>query len=100
MRLMPGNIFDQFTNRYSLSKTLRFELKAHPLTKSLTEVVKKDKEIDRLYNKELKPMLDALHEKFITEALKEVTFSTSDLEQLEKHLEELKNLRQKLKNLN
>ncbi|PIR42294.1 hypothetical protein COV25_03855, partial [candidate division WWE3 bacterium CG10_big_fil_rev_8_21_14_0_10_35_32] len=94
------SVFSNFTNQYSLSKTLKFELKPHPLTKSLVEVVNKDKEIDRLSTKEMKPMLDALHEKFITESLEKMIFSISDLEQLERHLDDLKVLRQKLKNLN
>lgn len=94
------NPFDQFTNLYSLSKTLRFELRSHHLTKSLTEVIKKDKEIDRVYNEEMKPILDALHEEFITEALNQVVFSIKDLELLEKYFRELINLKQNLKNLN
>lgn len=92
--------FADFTNLYALTKTLRFELKPHPLTKSLIEVIKEDKEIDRLYNEEMKPMLDTLHEKFITEALKDVVFSINDLEQLEEYLNELKDLKQKIKSLN
>lgn len=95
-----GRIFDSFINKYSLSKTLRFELKPHPLSRSLTEVISKDKEIDRLYNEEMKPMFDDLHEKFIRESLAEVEFTVTDLKQLERYFEELKNLKQKLKNLN
>lgn len=36
-------IWDSFTNQYSLSKTLRFELKPTSDTKSLADVIKKDK---------------------------------------------------------
>lgn len=80
------SIFDGFTNLYALQKTLRFELKPHPKTKSLIEVIKKDKEIDRLYHEEMKPIFDELHEKFINEALKEISLPSLDLEKLEKYI--------------
>lgn len=97
---MKKSIWDEFTNLYSLSKTLRFELRPHPKTKSLIDVIKQDREIDRLYNEEMKPMFDDLHEKFISEALKFVEFSIDDLEKLDAYYIKLKDLKQKLKNLN
>lgn len=92
--------FSDFTSQYELTKTLRFELKSLPSTKSLIEVVEKDKEIDRLYNEEMKPMFDDLHEKFITEALSSLDFSINDLRQLEKYFLQLKELKQTLKKFN
>lgn len=101
-----SNLFDQFTNLYSLSKTLRFELK--PITET-EELLKKtnlqgktpiqvDQEIDELYHKEMKPLFDKLHEKFINEALAKVTFENIDLEQLENKYLELKSLNKDKKN--
>lgn len=72
------NSFDKFTNLYSLSKTLRFELK--PVGKTLDNMKKdlqwderlqtffKDQEIEDAYQT-LKPEIDKIHEQFITESL-------------------------------
>jgi len=65
------NIFEKFTNQYSLSKTLRFELKPIGKTQSLLE---KNHifEIDELIQKKYeatKPYFDRLHREFINEAL-------------------------------
>lgn len=68
---MTTSIFDQFTNKYSLSKTLRFELKPVGKTKELLEqnnIFNKDKTIDASYN-QAKPYFDKLHQEFINEAL-------------------------------
>jgi hypothetical protein len=71
-------MFDQFTNLYALSKTLRFELKPVGKTReNMNEHLKFDKdlqtfmadqEIEDAYQT-LKPVLDALHEKFINDSL-------------------------------
>jgi hypothetical protein len=70
--------FDTFTNRYSLSKTLRFELK--PIGKTLEnmrdhlnwdeklQTFLVDQGIEDAYQT-LKPQIDAVHEQFITDSL-------------------------------
>lgn len=75
---MAENLFDGFTNLYSLSKTLRFELK--PVGKTLENMREHlrydeslqtflaDQEIEDAYQK-LKPIFDHTHEKFIGESL-------------------------------
>ena len=69
-------LFSEFTNLYSLSKTLRFELK--PVGETLENMHQHlrydkklqtffaDKDIEDAYQT-LKPIFDFLHEKFITE---------------------------------
>ncbi len=81
--------FSQFTNQYGLSKTLRFELK--PIGKTLENMREnlqydkdmqtflKDQNIEDAYQT-LKPVLDKLHEDFITQSLeygeaKQIDFS-------------------------
>ncbi len=98
--------FDQFTNLYSLSKTLRFELKPSPETQELLKKtnlygktpIQVDQEIDNLYQKEMKPLFDQLHENFITEALRSIVFEISDLQNLEQYYLELKKLNKDRKN--
>src|SRR3989339_807696 len=90
---MNNNLFKDFTNLFSLTKTLRFELKPTLETKSLAEVIKEDKDIDRLYNEEMKPMFDKLHEEFITDSLENVKLSVDKLVALEKSLLEKKEFR-------
>ncbi len=79
-----NNVFEQFTNRYSLSKTLRFELK--PVGKTRENIEKAnpkfiyDQNIEDAYQI-LKPVFDKLHEDFITKSLendnaREINFST------------------------
>jgi hypothetical protein len=75
---MNNSSFADFTNLYSLSKTLRFELK--PVGKTLENMREhlgydpelqtflKDQNIEDAYQT-LKPVLDALHEEFITKSL-------------------------------
>jgi len=72
------SIFDEFTNKYALSKTLRFELK--PVGKTLEnmrdafeydsdiQAFLTDQRIEDAYQN-LKPILDRIHEEFITESL-------------------------------
>lgn len=73
-----SSIFDSFTNKYALSKTLRFELR--PVGKTLENMQAyldydedlktflKDQRIEDAYQT-LKSALDALHEAFITDSL-------------------------------
>ncbi len=64
------SLFSDFTNMYSLTKTLRFELKPTEPTKLLLQKtnnmgltpVQIDIEIDRLYHEEMKPMFDFARE--------------------------------------
>jgi hypothetical protein len=63
--------FDQFTNQYSLSKTLRFELKPMGNTQQMLEdnnVFGKDKNIQKKYE-QTKPFFDRLHREFVKESL-------------------------------
>lgn len=72
------SVFSDFTNKYALSKTLRFELK--PVGETLEnmkdafgydkkmQTFLKDQEIEDAYQN-LKPILDRIHEEFITQSL-------------------------------
>lgn len=84
-------IFDEnFTQLYSLSKTLRFELR--PIGETLENMRQHfkydqdlqtflvDQEIENAYLK-LKPIFDALHEEFITESLESEASKTLDFSQ-------------------
>jgi CRISPR-associated protein Cpf1 len=66
-----NNIFDNMTNLYSLSKTLRFGLRPDAKTKEhlqLSGILTRDKERDEDYTT-IKPLFDKLHDKFIQESL-------------------------------
>ncbi|PIR13547.1 type V CRISPR-associated protein Cpf1 [Candidatus Falkowbacteria bacterium CG11_big_fil_rev_8_21_14_0_20_39_10] len=97
------NPFNQFTNLYELQKTLRFELRPVPETKKLLEkgegknLIQMDLEIDRLYEKEMKPMFNILHEKFINESLGLVKLDCKKLKKLENLLAEADKLRKQIK---
>lgn len=68
------NTFDQFTNKYSLSKTLRFELKPVGKTAEVLKengVFQKDEIIQKKYE-QTKPFIDRMHREFVAEALKNV----------------------------
>lgn len=103
-------VFDNFTNLYSLSKTLRFELKPEGKTlENMHQHLRYDKalqtfladqEIEDAYQK-LKPLFDKLHEEFINDSLnsdqaKNIDFSEylteyrtkRDLQNIEKKLRE------------
>lgn len=98
---MKSSIFDTLTNQYSLTKTLRFELKPTPETKILLakknllgkNPVETDQEIADLYRKELKPIFDLLHEKFIDDSLSKTSLS-------EEKMKKVYALQLKLKELN
>ncbi len=71
------SVFDQFTNKYSLSKTLRFELK--PVGKT-QEMLKENNvfDIDRAIREKYiktKPFFDRLHREFIQAGLEGFVFS-------------------------
>jgi CRISPR-associated protein Cpf1 len=103
---MPDkSIFSQFTNLYSLTKTLRFELK--PIGKTLENLWKaqgkdenlqtflKDQEIEVAYQT-LKPELDKKHEEFINQSLK---CEEAKNVNFEKYLELYRNKQDNLKKL-
>lgn len=65
------SIFNGMTNLYSVTKTLRFELKPTPETlenMKENQVLVKDKKKEAAYRL-IKPLLDKLHEEFITNSL-------------------------------
>ncbi len=92
---MAGSLFSEFTNLYSLSKTLRFELKPLPQTKGLEEVIVQDKKIKLLYEREMKPLFDTLHFDFISEALKNKKLPEEILSSLEIQYIQLKKNKEK-----
>lgn len=74
---MSKQSFSAFTNQYSLSKTLRFELKPIGETQKMLEeakVFEKDETIQKKYEA-TKPFFDKLHREFAEEALKDVVLS-------------------------
>lgn len=80
--------FSQFTNKYELSKTLRFELKPQLETQQLLEqnnVFGKDEIIQKKYVK-TKIYFDKLHREFVADSLKDLKFSDEDLKNYENTL--------------
>ena len=70
-------LFQNFTNQYALSKTLRFELKPTPQTQKMLEdakVFEKDETIQKKYEA-TKPYFDRLHRDFVQEALQNAVLS-------------------------
>lgn len=73
-----GSVFDQFTNRYSIQKTLRFELRPTLETKAILEasgVIESDQKRKEDYQS-TKPFFDRLHQEFITDSLTGVTLKS------------------------
>jgi len=74
--------FSDFTNLYSLSKTLRFELKPVGQTFELLnedfKEIRKDKIREEVYQKIVKPKLDELHKDFISQALENIQLDLTD----------------------
>ncbi len=71
---------DAFTNRYALSKTLRFELKPIGNTQMMLEqnnVFAKDRAIREKYEK-TKPWIDLLHREFVAESLQNAQLGNLD----------------------
>ena len=93
---MPNttNIFQDWTKKYSLSKTLRFELKPNPKTKPfLQQFVDLDIQRDKDYKK-LKKIIDEYHKVFIEKALSQKSILQ------EKELKKAYDLSSKLKKTN
>ncbi|PIQ68999.1 MAG: type V CRISPR-associated protein Cpf1 [Candidatus Taylorbacteria bacterium CG11_big_fil_rev_8_21_14_0_20_46_11] len=98
------SIFDDFTRKYALSKTLRFELK--PVGKTLENMREhlrydaklqtflSDQEIEDAYQT-LKPVLDFLHEKYINESLESKTLKEVDFSSYLKKYRDRKKLSEK-----
>lgn len=88
---MLDSPFSKLTNLYSLSKTLRFELKPTPETVELLKKtdlqgktpIQVDKDINDTYTSVMKPLFDLLHESFINESLQKLELDLLDLKNLE-----------------
>ena len=95
------NFFDFCTNKYSLSKTLRFELIPVGKTKELIREVKEKKDKNsplapliledeqkaEAY-KQIKPLIDNLHKKFLKFALNEENIKEEYKEFFERNIKE------------
>lgn len=75
-------MWDDFTNLYSLSKTLRFELKPTETTKAFLSkngIVEVDKKRQEAF-KQVKRILDIVHRQFISESLENLELDTTELQ--------------------
>ena len=86
-------MFNDFTRKYSLSKTLRFELKPVPETKSfLKKFIESDTQRSKDYQK-LKNIIDEFHKDQIQQVLsQQFILDIKKLEKLRDSLEKLKKL--------
>jgi len=96
------SIWNEFTNMYSISKTLRFKLK--PIGKTFDNIKKKglieeDKDREKGFNN-IKKIMDDYYRYFIEKCLNGIKLEKKDLEAYQKVYEDLKkdNKNQKLKN--
>lgn len=74
---MQTSVFDSMTQKYALSKTLRFELTPTEQTRKNLQIHKilcKDLKKSEAY-KEIKPLFDEIHNQFINESLEKSTIS-------------------------
>lgn len=74
---MSNSNFSAFTNQYSLSKTLRFELKPVGETQRMLEeasIFEEDETIQKKYEA-TKPFFDKLHREFVKEAFQDAVLS-------------------------
>ncbi|MEK9165958.1 MAG: type V CRISPR-associated protein Cas12a/Cpf1 [Patescibacteria group bacterium] len=97
-----SNLFEQFTNQYELSKTLRFELRPVGKTEEIlkiNEVFEKDKTIDDAY-KQAKFYFDTLHQTFINESLSSCQIDFSEYEKLFLEFKKIKQQKNDLNKLN
>ncbi len=100
--MQEKSIWDEFTNMYSISKTLRFELK--PVGKTYEnikkkEIIEKDKKREKDFNN-IKKIMDDYYRDFIEKCLYEIELKKEDLEAYQEVYENLKkdNKNQELKN--
>lgn len=87
------NFYEDFTNLYSLSKTLRFELRPIGNTQEMlnsTGIFEKDRIRQEKYE-QTKPFFDTLHREFINECLKDKKINP------DKYFEQLKKLQKNKK---
>jgi CRISPR-associated protein Cpf1 len=80
--LESKSIWDEFTNKYSLSKTLRFELK--PVGKTLDKIkeknlIEEDEEREKDFN-QIKKIMDEFYKCYVDKCLNEVRIRVDDLE--------------------
>ncbi len=85
-------MFEKFTNKYSVDKTLRFELK--PIGKTLEHInnkglISKDEQRAKDY-KEAKKIIDEYHKWFINEGLKNFAFDVKELKNFKEIYSKLK----------
>jgi len=74
------SVWDEFTGKYELSKTLRFELKPVGETQKMLEendVFEKDRIRKEKYEN-IKPWFDRLHREFVKDALLNISLSGMD----------------------
>lgn len=74
------SLFQDFTNQYALSKTLRFELKPIGNTQQMlveNDVVAEDRIRKEKYEK-VKRYFDRLHREFVQEALRDIQLDDLD----------------------
>ncbi len=91
------SVWNNFTNQYSLSKTLRFELK--PIGDTLQNIkekgiIEEDKEREKRFN-EIKQLMDEYYKDFIERALKTVHIDQKDLKAYQEVYLTLKKSKQK-----
>ena len=85
-------VWDEFTNKYSLTKTLRFELK--PVGKTIKHInknrfIEKDEQKEKEFN-QVKKIMDEFYKYFIEKSLNDLKIDTSELESFEKTYTALK----------
>lgn len=88
--------YSKFNNLYSLTKTLRFELKPTSNTiKNLEKfnIISKDEKRAKAYDEVMKTLFDQTHNKFINESLSNVRFQEQKIQDLQQFREELKQLK-------
>lgn len=90
------SIWDEFTNLYSLQKTLRFELKPQGKTKELVrtlfinpeehhhKLISDDLELSKNYKK-VKKLIDCMHRNIINNVLSKHQFTGEELKKLDKN---------------
>lgn len=88
---MNTNFFSSFIKKYSLSKTLRFELK--PVGKTAEHIKKllSDDEILAEKYKQAKKIIDEYHKDFISRKLLSFDFPIEELQEFDKSYHALKN---------
>ena len=91
---LKKGIFNSFTRQYSLSKTLRFELKPLPGTKKfLLEFIDSDTQRDKDYQ-ELKRIIDEYHKVYIEKSLAgDSILDLKDMQKLDKLYHEQKKIK-------